>query len=90
MGRNFKLKDRTLLNADIASPEISYAEFSKVLCKKDVKDIINELNFGSKMLDIYERNRSNMHITSVVEMLKEMEECFYAYNKERFEIKMGK
>ena len=50
MGRNFKLKGRTLLTADIIKPEIPYAEFSESILHMEAKNIINELNYGSKML----------------------------------------
>lgn len=87
MGRNFKLKDRMLLNTDIIKPEIPYAEFSESILKSEIKNIINELNFGSKMLALYEESRiSNMHIASVLEMIEKMEECFSEYSLRRFKI----
>ena len=89
MGRNFKLKGRTLLTADIIKPEIPYAEFSESILHMEAKNIINELNYGWKMLELYEQSRSNMHIVSVAKMLEKMEECFMAYDYRRTGIKKG-
>ena len=86
MGRNFKLKGRTLLTADIIKPEIPYAEFSESILHMEAKNIINELNYGSKMLALYEESRSNMHIASVLEMIEKMEKCFSEYSLRRFKI----
>ena len=86
MGRNFKLKGRMLLNADIIKPEIPYAEFSELILHREAKNIINELNSGSKMLELYEESGNNMHIVSVLEMIEKMEKCFSEYSLRRFKI----
>jgi len=89
--RNVKLKGAKLLNADCIHPDIVIAEFNSDYCKQSRRDIVNELNFGSRMLDIYEQHRDNMHITNVVDMLKLMEDAYSGYIYNRYEnMKEGK
>ncbi|NCU40169.1 hypothetical protein EOL73_00230 [Candidatus Saccharibacteria bacterium] len=83
--RNVKLKGRKLLNADYIHPDIVIAEFNNDYCKQSRRDIVNELNYGSRMLDIYEQHRDNMYIANVVEMLKLMEDVYSGYIYERYE-----
>lgn len=71
---NYKVKNRKLLNADIISPEIVYAEFSNELVDGEAERMVNSMNFGHEMLSIYDDFRDNMHVVNVVEMLKRMED----------------
>ena len=87
---NFKLKNRTLLNADIIRPENPYAEFSNEIASKIPKRIVNSLNHGHTMLMIYKQYRDNLHFTNVSEMLKKMEDTFRDYDCIDFEIMRGK
>lgn len=48
-------------------------------------DFVTDHNFGKQMLDIYGKYRDSMHISNVMEMLKEMEENWGKYSYERFE-----
>ena len=87
---NFKLKDRTLLNADIISPDMPYAEFDPDLARNVPKNIVNSLNNGNEMLMIYKQFRDDLHIVNVVEMLKQMEEIYRAYDRTEFEKRINK
>ena len=87
---NFKLKDRTLLDADIISPDMPYAEFDPDLARNVPKNIVNSLNNGHEMLMIYKKYRDDLHVVNVVEMIKQMEDIYRAYDRTEFEIKRGK
>ena len=83
----FKLKGRTLLSAEIISPDMPIAEFSEGYSKQGVKTIVANLNYGSEMLSIYKKYRNSLHIVNVVEMLNKMEEVYQRFDTETYEIK---
>lgn len=87
MSMNFKLKNRTLLNGDIISPEIPYAVFSEDLEKSQVKRIVNLLNKGTDILYIYKQHRDNFHIANVERMIEAMEKVFSEYETIEYQIK---
>lgn len=82
---NTKLKGNLLLNADIITPETSYATFNDGLTRQTKKEIVLAINYGQEMLNIYEANRNNLHVVNVVDMLKKMEEVFSKFSYDRFE-----
>lgn len=84
--RNVKIKGNKLLNADMISPDMVYATFDDGLCKQVMEDIANELYYGSRMLDLYEQYRSNMHISNISEMFDLMESLFYNYSVKKQDI----
>lgn len=79
---NFKIKDRKLLNADIISPEIVYAEFSDALVDGVAEGMVNSMNCGHEMLTIYSDFRDDLHITNVADMLKKMESVYQKWVSE--------
>ena len=79
---NFKLVGTKLINGDIISPEIPYAEFSCVVSHSTMLNIVANLNYGHELLMIYKEYRDNMHIASVVSMLEKMEGIFAEYDYE--------
>ena len=86
----FKLKGRTLLNADIKSPEISYDEFSAAIEPKVIKTMVETLNSGHEMLMLYKQYRDNLHISNMVEMVQKMEAVFKKYDYKLYEIRRQK
>jgi hypothetical protein len=55
--------------------------FNDVLTNKVKRRLICDMVFGGEMMIIYKQYRDNFHITSVVEMLKEMETIFAEWNQ---------
>ena len=84
---NFKLKGRTLLNADTISPDIPYAEFSDGISIDTINRIVNNMNCGHIMLMLYKQHRDNLHITNVVTMLEKMEEVYHMWYNKDYEIR---
>ena len=80
-----KVKGNLLLNADIITPEKPYAVFDDSLTKQAKKELSLAINYGCEMLKNYKSFRDNLHIVSVVDMLKNMEEVFQKFDHERFE-----
>lgn len=85
----FKLKGRTLLNADIISPDMPYAQFDDGVTSDTVREIVNTLNCGEDMLDAYAQHADNLHITSVVELLAKLDEIYRRYDTNRYRIRRG-
>jgi hypothetical protein len=86
---NFKIKNRKLLNGDIISPEIVYAEFSDQIIDGQAENIVNALNHGHDMLMIYKEMRDNLHISNVVEMLSRLESAYAKWDARDFQIRRG-
>lgn len=84
---NYKLKGRTLLNGDMISPEISYAQFNAELHIETAKTLVNTLNNGHKMIMAYRQHRDNMHITNVVALLEKLESIYKEYEYREYEIR---
>ena len=87
---NFKLKGNSLMNTNVVSPKIVYAEFSDEIEPKTIKTIVETLNSGHEMLRIYEQYRDFMHINNILEMIQAMESVFKKYDYKLYEIKRGK
>jgi predicted regulator of amino acid metabolism with ACT domain len=81
---NHRLKGRTLLHGDFDSPDIAIAEFSKVIDRKYVKEMVTALNHGDEMLRIYQQHRDNLHITNIVPMLERMESVFHRWERDLY------
>jgi len=86
---NFKIKNRKLLNADIISPEIEYAEFSDELTPGTAERLVNSMNQGDEMMMIYKQMRDDMHIANVLNMLERMEHIYAIWTQEDFNIRRG-
>lgn len=84
---NFRLKDRTLLNGDIISPEIPYAEFSPEITETAIHEMVSAMNSGHEMLMLYKELRNNMHILNVCRFLERMDVVYAKYERELFEIR---
>jgi hypothetical protein len=82
----FKLKDRTLLNADIISPERPYAVFSDELTQSAVENIAVELNHGSKVLHILGSYHGVTNFEQVGKMVIELKDAYADYSYARYEI----
>ena len=83
---NFRIKNRKLLNADIISPEIVYAEFSSELVESQAECMVNAMNNGHDMLLIYKEMRDDMHIVNVMEMLNRMERIYAKWVEREYQI----
>ena len=84
---NFKIKNRTLVNADIVSPVIAYAEFSTDLAPAYCKEIVETLNYGHEMLRLYKAYRNNLSLGLAADMVEKMELIFRAWDYKLFEIR---
>lgn len=76
----FKLDGNTLLNADIESPHLPYAEFSSDLCQDVPRKIVLELNHGSIVLDILGRYHGETNFHAITEMVKELKDAYKRYS----------
>lgn len=81
---NFKLKDRTLLNADIIEPEIPYAVFIDELTQSAVENIAVELNHGSKVLHILGSYHGTTNFEQVAKMVIELKDAYSAYSFDKY------
>jgi hypothetical protein len=77
---HYKIKNRTLLNAEIVSPDIPYAEFSTDLTKESVEKIVAALNFGCQAAGVYGKYRNHTTLQSTVDMLEELERAYKEYS----------
>lgn len=84
---NFKLKDRTLLNADIIKPERPYAVFSELLNKFEVERIVNELNHGSKVLGAIGKYQGTRDIRDMLNMIEELKDIYATYSYDDYAIR---
>lgn len=67
---------------DALSTPTYIAEFVEDTPKELKKELINSVNFGSQMMAIYGKHRDNMHISNVLEMLKDMESVWNEANQQ--------
>lgn len=82
----FKLDGTTLLNADIESPHLPYAEFSDNLCQDVPRKIVSELNHGSAVLNILGKYHGMNDFVMVVEMVKELKDAYCRYSFDQYRI----
>lgn len=82
---NVKLKDNKLINADFIKPEMVYAEFNEGLSEDCKREIVRAIEYGQKMMYIFESYRNNMHISNVVDMIEKMEKVYEKFDTVRFE-----
>lgn len=82
----FKLDGNVLLNADIESPHMPYAEFSHDLCRDVPRKIVSELNHGSAVLNILGRYHGVNDFIMTTEMVKELKDAYSQYSFNRYVI----
>jgi hypothetical protein len=87
--KNMKIKrfQNKILLKDFHSPDVIVASFEDDLIPEHKNHFINEHNCGTEVLEIYEKFRCDLHISTVQRMLEEMEKVFINYDQQRFEIK---
>lgn len=83
----YKFKNNKMLNADIISPELTVAEFSDQLVKGEAAKIVNNLNCGQEMLQLFGNMRDDMHILNVTQMLEKMEHVWAKWSEQDFQIR---
>jgi hypothetical protein len=84
---NFKLDGNTMVDGDIISPIMAYAEFSDELVDSAPKKIVNTLNNGHDMLMIYKKYRGNIDLSNINHMLAEMDSVMSSYETSDYAIK---
>jgi len=82
----FKLDGTTLLNADIESPHLPYAEFSDDLCQDIPRKIVSELNHGSAVLAILGKYHGETNFHVITEMVKELKDAYSRYSFDQYRI----
>lgn len=85
-----KYSKNAIIDGTLVEPEIVVAEFTDQYTEERKQQLVVNHNFGLAMLLTYQIHRDNMHIDNVAEMLKKMEEIYYKYEKETFQIKNKK
>jgi hypothetical protein len=78
----YKLKGNTMISGIIISPEIPIAVFNNSLIRSEVKNIVNNLNFGPEMLYAYAAHRDDMHISNVLALLHKLEHIHNEWDRE--------
>lgn len=86
-----RLVENEMINADIVKPVMTVATFNDNLAQITKENIVNYLNNGQKMLEIYEKyignNSTNTPIHTVYEMIQDMHEVFRNFDHERYIIR---
>ena len=74
---NVKLKDRTLICADIIEPEMVVAEFSDALTFNAIKNLVADIEFGQRARAAYRDFRfDGQNISAAAKMCKELDEVY--------------
>ena len=83
----YRYKANKMLNADIISPELVVAEFSDQLVKGEAAKIVNNLNFGQEMLQLFGEHSDDLHIANVMQMLEKMDKVWAKWSEQDYNIR---
>ena len=75
-----KKNGNKIVSADIVVPTVEIGEFNDALTLQAKNELINSVNFGSRMLSVYIKHRDNMHVANILKMCEEMELIYADYS----------
>ena len=79
-----KLSKGKILHGEFISPDVVIAEFNNDFLESYQTQFVSTFNHGEQMLRLYKSVRDHLDITTVAEMLEDMEKIYNQWSYEMY------